>query len=282
MKKLLILIGIVTLTNIAVYAQTDIHNVDFKNFTYQPSCTDMEDSKKLENITVKDGKFVREKQEKDYVDRFYFDALEVTYGDMTGDGKDEAIILSNCNTGGTGQFTEGFIYTMKSGKPTLLARVPGGDRADGGLKSLKAVNGQLVVVAYDPSANSGACCPEFTMTSTYSINGGNLTEIGKGVRRELYPKERISFAKGASEKTFSVKIPPEDRKRYTVGARAGQTLSVSISGGGNVYLSLLGDTANEGTTDRFTAKLPKNGDYTFEIGNDGDKDDEVTVTVKIM
>jgi len=282
MKKLLILIGIVTLANIAAYSQADIHSVDFKNFTYQPSCTDMEDGKNMEKITVKDGSFVREKQEKDYVDRFYFDVTKVTYGDLTGDKQDEALILSNCNTGGTGQFTEGFIYTMKAGKPTLLARVPGGDRADGGLQSLAAENGKLVVVAYDPSENSGACCPEFTLTSTYSVNGDKLTEVGKGVRRELYPKERISFAKGTSEKTFTVKISPEDRKRYTVGARAGQTLTVSVSTK-DVYLSLMGDTeAKEGAPNSITAKLPKNDDYTFEIGNDGDKEVEVTITVKIM
>ena len=31
----------------------------------------------------------------------------------------------------------------------------------------------------------------------------------------------------------------------------------------------------------FTVVLPKSGDYTFEIGNDSEKDVEVTVTVNI-
>ncbi len=229
MKKLFILIAIVILANIAAYSQADIHQVDFKNFTYQPSCTDMENGKNLENITVKDGTFVREKQEKDYIDRFYFDVLQVTYGDLTGDKQDEAIILSNCNTGGTGQFTEGLIYTMKGGKPTLLARVPGGDRADGGLRKLTVENGLLVIEANDEAQAAGACCPEGTITTKVRIDNGKLIEVGTPVKAELYPKQRISFDKGKSEKTFTVKIASEDRKRYTLAARADQTLTVSAS-----------------------------------------------------
>ena len=123
---------------------------------------------------------------------------------------------------------------------------PGGDRADGGLKSLNVENDLLVVVAYDASEGSGACCPEFTLTSKYRVTGDKLSEIGKGIRRELYPKQRVAFAVGTSAKTFTVKVSPEDRKRYTVGARAGQTLSVSVSTG-DLSLSLLGDTeAKEG------------------------------------
>ena len=97
-------------------AQADIRGVDFKNFLYQPSCTDMEDGKKPENIKVKNGEFERSKEMEGYTDRFYFEVRGIEYGDLTGDGKDEALILTNCNTGGTGQFTEGLIYTMKAGK----------------------------------------------------------------------------------------------------------------------------------------------------------------------
>ena len=85
MKKMFLVIGLFVLTNVVLHAQADIHGVDFKNFTYQPSCTDMEEGKKPENITVKKGEFAREKQLEGYVDRFYFEIRAVTYGDLTGD-----------------------------------------------------------------------------------------------------------------------------------------------------------------------------------------------------
>lgn len=281
MKNLYILTGILLLAGVAAHAQSDIRKVDFKNFTFQPSCTDMEDGKNAEKITVKDGEFSREKQMDGYVDRFYFSILAIDYGDLTGDKQDEAVVLSVCNTGGTGQFTEGFIYTIKGAKPVLLARVPGGDRADGGLRTLTVEDGILVVEANDEGQSAGACCPEGTITSKFRLTGDKLNEVGTAVKRELYPKQRISFAKGTSEKTFTVKIAPEDRKRFTVGARAGQTLTVSASTG-DVYLNLMGDTEAKEGKNSFTAKLPANGDYTFEVGNDTNKEVEVTVTVKIL
>ena len=58
-----------------------IRKIDFKNFTYQPSCT-YEDKK---SITVKNGEFSSEKQEVGYVDRFYFNVTSDTYGDLNVD-----------------------------------------------------------------------------------------------------------------------------------------------------------------------------------------------------
>jgi len=267
--------------NAAVFSQTDIHSVDFKNFTYQPSCTDMEEGKKLEEITVKNGEFSREKKMEDYVDRFYFNIIAVTYGDLNGDKHDEAVILSTCNTGGTGQFTEGFIYTMQAGKPTLLARVQGGDRADGGLRSLTVEDGLLVIDANDASETSGACCPEFAIKTKTRLSGDKLVEVGKGVRRELYPPERVSFAKGTSGKTFTIKLAPEDLKRYVLGAAQGQTLTVSVNTDA-ASLRLLGgvDLPTDGGT-KFSTKLEKTDDYIFEVGNFGVNEITVIVTVRI-
>ena len=107
MKKLCLFTCIFVLADLAIHAQTGIHKIDFKNFTYQPSCTDMEDGKNMEKITVKDGEFTRDKDKDGNEDHFDFSIVAVSYGDLNGDKQDEALILSNCNTGGTGQFTEG-------------------------------------------------------------------------------------------------------------------------------------------------------------------------------
>src|SRR5215208_4793942 len=144
----------------SVSAQTGIRKVDFKNFTYSAHCAGDSASK----ITVKAGEFSEEKQQEGYVDRFYFNVYDAEYGDLNGDKSEEAVIISNCNTGGTGNFSEGFIYSMKAAKPSLIARIPGGDRGYGGLRSAKVENGLLVVDSNDAGTDGAACCPQYVVT----------------------------------------------------------------------------------------------------------------------
>src|SRR5215467_14260222 len=94
----------------------DIHRIDFRNFTYRPLCFGEEPS----TIRVKNGSF--DSKDKDG-GVLKFDVTSVVYGDLNNDGMDEAVVLTNCNTGGTGQWDEGFIYTMRNGKPVMLLRL---------------------------------------------------------------------------------------------------------------------------------------------------------------
>jgi hypothetical protein len=271
-----ILMTLSSLTQAA--APVGIRAVDFRNFTYTPSCAG--EGNQSEKITVKKGAFSREKEVDGYTDRFYFSVLSVEYGDLTGNGQEEAAINTVCNTGGTGQFTEGLIYTMKAGKPALAVRLLGGDRADGGIRELTISSGLLVAEINDSERNSGACCPEGIITSRFRLTGGKLSEVGTGVKRELYPKQRLAFDKGTSGTSFTVTIAAGDRKRYTVGARAGQTLEVVIDTG-DASVSTLGDLESTSGTNRFTAKLPRGGDHSFEVTNDGEKAIQVKVRVTI-
>jgi hypothetical protein len=261
---------------LSLNAQTNIRQIDFNNFTYEPYCVGDEAKK----ISVKNNEFFEEKETDGFTDRFYFKAAPAEYGDFNGDGREEAVILSVCNTGGTGNFSEGFIYELKNGKPSLLTRIEGGDRAYGGLRSAKIVNGVLVVESNDVGENGGACCPEFVVTSRYKLSGGKLIETGKSEKRELYPKKRVSFPKGASGTTFKVTIPAGELKRFVVGAGSGQTLTVSVSGG-NVSLRLLEDVKVTEGNNNLVARLPKKGDYTVELQNNAETDAEITVNIKI-
>ena len=278
MMRLLCMTILTALIAAPAAAQSEIRRVDFRNFAYQPSCTDMEDGKALETLTVKNGEFTRERMVDGFPDRLFFAATAVTYGDLTGDGQEEAVVMTGCNTGGTGQFTEGLIYGMKAGKPVLLARVPGGDRADGGLRSLTVESGVLVIDAN--SGGLGACCPEFATLSRVRLKGDTLVEISAPVRRELYPKQRLAFARGTSSALVEVTIAPWDRKRYAVGARQGQTLTVLINAG-TASISLLGDTDTKDEPGRLTATLPKTGDYTIELTNESDAPARIRATVSI-
>jgi hypothetical protein len=254
---------------------TSIRKVDFKNFIYEPYCV----GEKTIKITVKNGEYSKETKEDDYTDRFYFNVEAPTYGDMNGDNSEEAIVLSFCNTGGTGNFSEGFVYTMKSGKPALLTRIEGGDRAEGGLRSAVVENGLLVVERNDAGETGGACCPEFTVTTKYKWNGKELQKSGAETKKALYPEERVSFAKGTTKTT--IKVTVDEIKRYTLGARAGQTLSVSVNTD-QVTLSLIkGDAEINDDTNSFIAQLKENGNYVIQVQNTGEKPTPVTLTIEI-
>lgn len=257
-------------------SQSDIRSVDFKNFTYSAHCL----SETAADITVKDGEFLEEKQMDGYVDRFYFNVFDIAHGDLTGDRQDEAIVLTVCNTGGTGNFSEGFVYSMKARKPTLIARIPGGDRADGGLRSTRVENGLLVVESNEAGPEGGACCPQIIVTTRYKLAGGRIVQSGKETRRDIYPKERVTFAKGASGKTFRISIPAQEGKRFVVGARAGQTLTVSVDTD-KASLRLLEDAEPKYGINNFLVKLPSTGDYTIEVQNNADVDLAVVVNIKI-
>lgn len=277
-----ILMGLIVLGIACVFsvnAQTDIRKVDFKNFTFEPFCVGDQPQK----VTVQNGEFSKETEEDGYTDRFFFSAAVDGYGDVDGDGKDEAIISSICNTGGTGNFSEGFIYTMKNGKPSLLSRIEGGDRAFGGIIGMTIEKGIVMVDRNDAGENGAACCAEFAVKTNYKWNGKKLVESGKAERRELYPATRIAFQEGRSSGTVKAMIPAGEMKRFDVGANKGQTMTVNVAPDTDAAVNLrFGDAETTEDTGRLNAELNEKGDYTFEVYNNGDTEKEFTVEVIII
>jgi hypothetical protein len=259
-------------------AQLDqqIRKVDFKNFTYEPECA-YDDNKK---ITVKNGDYSYEKPQDGYTDRFDFNVFEISYGDLNADNSEEAIVLTTCNTGGTGNFTQGFIYTLKDGKPALFGTIPGGDRAEGGLRTARVENGQLVVESNDPGETGGACCPEFILTKRYDASTGKLKQVGKVDRRPVFQTERVNFAKGATSTTIKVHLPSQEGKRFILGARSGQVLEATTNNE-KAEVRLLEDAESSEITNGFSAVLAKSGDFTIELTNYADTPLDVVLTIRI-
>jgi putative lipoprotein len=150
-----------------------IQSVDFKNFTYRPSCSKTP-------VHVKNGVYERTKP-----DRFYFKIGTVAYGDIGDNGSIEATVLSACNSGGSGVFSEGFVFGIVDGKVSQLATISGGDRAWGSIQSVTVTNGLLSVVRLAPDAPNGpACCPKFLETTIYKLQGSRMIAQGKPVQSE--------------------------------------------------------------------------------------------------
>ena len=285
-------------------AQSDIKEVDFKNFTFQPHCGNAQP----QNMTVSKGLFYEEKQIPQVPDkkqktppapvyeRKYFKPYEFIYSDINGDEINEAIILTTCSSGGIESYSEAFIYGMKDGNPSMLARIEGGDRALGGLRNIKVENNIIIVERSRPGFTNEACCAESVETTRYQFTDGALTQTGEKNTYEIYAPTRLQFAEGMNKTSVNLNIPRSDEfKRFVISGQKGQKLIISTTSKdarvrlfkGNAKILLnpkpLKKLSDYIAQDILTADLKENGDYIFEVSNLSKEnvDLDVTVTVEI-
>lgn len=178
---------------------TTIRQIDFDNFTYAWS-----DAEPPENIiqpwhwftTAPDQHF----RAVNGAHRFYvrdqdsyvrersplISITSVMYGDLDGDGVEEAVVALNYSTGGTQNWDYLYIYKLKGGKRQLLARMETGSRGYGGL--VRAfVRDQLLIVDFaDPEKRMGDCCSEGYIRVRYRWQDGLFIEEGQREHGKIY------------------------------------------------------------------------------------------------
>ena len=168
--------------------ESPLGTFDFKNYTY-PFTHGWQDRDSKE-FTLENGvrRMTAEKIGMSFVTR--------KYGDLTGDGNDEAFVILKVETGGSAIPQIVYIFEWQDGQPNLLWYFRTGDRADGGLKRVYTESGELVVELFgrdryifsqmETSKITGdeqqLCCPtHFTRTrykkegKTFLLNGDRLT-----------------------------------------------------------------------------------------------------------
>ncbi|HEX7312737.1 MAG TPA: hypothetical protein VF297_02390 [Pyrinomonadaceae bacterium] len=120
-----------------------IRSIDFANFTY-PRVGEQRAYIRRKSFTLKGGEYPEHEVE----DGMHF--VRVVYGDVTGDGLEEAIVILGVRTRGSAIPSCVYIYTLRNKRPRLLWGFLTGDRADGGLHKIYDENGELVVELYGP------------------------------------------------------------------------------------------------------------------------------------
>ena len=177
-----------------------IRHVDFRNFTY-PLDGYLARNYRTNGVRVRKGKFIFSR-DSDYGP----DGFEVTrtiYGDLTGDGQEEAAVLTAVGfiESGTSQQAPGtyaYIYSMDNGRPVLLKiydcesddsdaniayRNYFRDRTTllyGGVTKIES--GLLVV---ESLAGAGRCCPEYEVTMRFRWDGQRFILAGQPQRRRM-------------------------------------------------------------------------------------------------
>jgi hypothetical protein len=113
--------------------------------------------------------------------------------DADGDGRDEAFVILKIDTGGAALPQLVYVFAWKDEAPQMIWYFRTGDRADGGLKDVRAENGEVVVELFgqdryiigelDTSKITGdeeqLCCPTFYTRSRYKWNGNIFRLSGK-------------------------------------------------------------------------------------------------------
>ena len=113
----------------------------------------------------------------------FFRIVSVSYGDLNGNGQDEAVVLGAC--GGARNWQDGdiFIFSMGPGGPRLLAELSPsdwgkGEQDNGGdfqVSSVRIVNGQLAVCFF---AGGSHAIPAWTVTAKFQWNGTHFVRVG--------------------------------------------------------------------------------------------------------
>lgn len=141
-------------------AGADLSAVDWRNFTYPTSC-----STHAKPVTLKNGQ--------GRVEGFLFQIYPPMFGDLTGDGRAEAVVPYSC-TGADFGGAHVFVFTGTAAHPLLLAKLPspvsGNVNALDSVESVRIQRGLLRLSGRGYTATAAHCCPDLTITITYRWN----------------------------------------------------------------------------------------------------------------
>lgn len=160
--------------------QQDVRSIDFKNFTYHwfPKYGEVIIK---ENIVLRNGKnaeiFIEGAGIRPTGELYQEYLSDVSYADLTGDGKEEAIVTVAVSFY---RWTPRciFIFSEKNGKAILLWQyetdVVGKNL---NLRGHKIKDSELIIEEYDTKyGNPPICCPERYFRKTFAWNGRTFEE----------------------------------------------------------------------------------------------------------
>jgi hypothetical protein len=164
---------------------SDIRQVDFKNFTYIRRA----DEKRANAIRLRNSNYTSADGAQSFL-------MRITYGDLTGDGIEEAVVLlRGQNTRTSRTLDEVFIYTLEKGKVVLLTNFEGGKRGDyicsvnDPESNFKVENQRLILDLAVALEGDPQCDPTRYYTITYRWDSSRMIEVERSALKPL-PEHR--------------------------------------------------------------------------------------------
>jgi hypothetical protein len=171
-------------------AYGSIRDVDFKNFSYPlpsrkfipvPSKLRWLPRTKANYLSLHDGEY---KFPCELPNSYRCPSAllsQVGFGNIGGMPATTAVVTVEYLTGGTANWQYLYVIALRSGKPTVIAWLEAGSRADMGLRRFAIDSGDLVLIVNDPDKRQGDCCSTGTITYRYRWHAGSFHQIGKQV-----------------------------------------------------------------------------------------------------
>ena len=100
--------------------------------------------------------------------------LDAAWGDLTGDGADEALVALAENSGGSGVFIYLAVVVDRDRRAVNVATTLLQDRVR--IDSLKINNGQAVIEMLSHRPDDPLCCPTRQVVKKFKLDGGKLLE----------------------------------------------------------------------------------------------------------
>ena len=119
----------------------------------------------------------------------------VVFGDLDGDGVDEAAVSLYYSTGGTAGWSYLYVFRLSEGRPSLIALLESGSRGSGGLREVKISKGHLIVEFADRDRMVGDCCSDGFIRETYRWTKKGFVRVRRlkgGSPVEEYPLKQSS------------------------------------------------------------------------------------------
>ena len=133
----------------------DIRGVDFHNYPYSLSCGEPN-----QTITVRDGVWEDPRGESYGAVR----GVVVQYGDVTGDGAEDAVVEIACTFGAGSALSNVLVYSVEDGSTTKVGQLEG-------LKPSLDGAGQIVIWNTRSQPNEPRCCPSQFERAVYQYDG---------------------------------------------------------------------------------------------------------------
>jgi hypothetical protein len=98
----------------------------------------------------------------------------VAYGDLNGDGRNEAVVLLASDSGGSGTFLYLAAVEARDGAPSNLATTLLGDRVQ--VKAITIDGGRILVDSLSHAADDPACCPTLDSSRAFRLQDDRLID----------------------------------------------------------------------------------------------------------
>ncbi|HET6950574.1 MAG TPA: LppP/LprE family lipoprotein [Acidimicrobiales bacterium] len=112
----------------------------------------------------------------------------VDFGDLDGDGADEAVVHATCRYGANGAQDTVQVWTLDDGEPVLVtsvdeppARITG--PLPPSVKSVTVSRGEVAVTWTHYADDDPNCCPSEQTVLRYALDGDALDQVGRPVTR---------------------------------------------------------------------------------------------------